>query len=106
MKMETLIKKIAKQQEKTDALKVKYDEIGKKYSDASKELKRLLDLKAREEEREKYSALEKACADKNVDIQIIADAIKNGKMDMVLNAMAQADNRGSEVANNASGMTA
>lgn len=100
MKMETLNKKIEKQQVVVDTLKIKYDEISKKYADASKELKRLTDIKAREEERKKYAELEKVCAEKNVDIQKIADAIKSGNMNIVLNAMSQAENR-----NNAGGMT-
>lgn len=93
MNMESLNKKIQKKQEKVDIYKAKYDEASKKYTEASKELKELLEIKRQEEEREKYSMLEKICTEKNVDIQTVADVIKSGKMDVLLEAMEQIENQ-------------
>ena len=81
MKIETLNKKIEKEQEKVNILRIKYEKVGKDYSEATKRLNGFKELKQREEEREKYSMLEKACAEKNIDVQRITNALSSGELD-------------------------
>lgn len=87
MKLETINKKIEKQQAKVEALKEKYDEAAKRYTEEEKVLKSLIKTKNREMEKERERQLTTACKEKKIDINTVVDIIKSGKLDVLLDAM-------------------
>lgn len=88
-KIDTLNKKIVKQQAKVEVIRGKYDEISKKFTQEEKTLNTLLKAKAREEQKMRFNMLEKVCNENKVDINKVTDAIKNGQLNVLLETAEQ-----------------
>ena len=89
--LKVIERKIKKQEAVVEVKRQKYTMVAQDYTNAENELKSLKKIRDREVEKQRMQRLQNVCSKNNIDISVVTEMIENGKMNILLETVKEAE---------------